>query len=306
MRAEFGSALEAYNRALALQPNLSEAYCNRGVVHSKQGKFEKAITDFQHALNIAPQNSLARFELGFVYQQQGRYEKAAHEYEKMLPESGDNLRLHHNLSRCYIRLDRLEEATRERKIAQRLRYVADVIDAAERKIRESPDNPHAYMELADIYFENNQPEKAFDQYKIVLAKNPRVLDAYDKIAAVYMHHNQQTEAIPVYEVAIGVDPKYIKGHLMLGLLYRQQGKPKKSTAHLEIARKLTQKVVEAEPTAENLDALASIYYVMHDYTRAEAALQKAINLDAANQQILDNLGRVRRQLENRKREEVRK
>lgn len=154
------------------------------------------------------------------------------------------------------------------------------------------------MELADIYFENNLPEKAFDQYKIALAKNPRLLDAYDKIAAVYMHHNQPAQAIPVYETAIGVDPDFIKGHLMLGLLYRRHGQAKKSTEHLETARKLTQEIVEADPTAENLDALASIYYVMHDYAQAEAALKKAVNLDAANQKILDNLARVRRQLQN--------
>ncbi len=137
-------------------------------------------------------------------------------------------------------------------------------------------------------------------------KDPHLLEAYDKIAAVYINHNQRQEAISVYETAVGVDTKYIKGHLMLGLLYRQHGQSKKSVAHLEIARKLTQEVVETEPTAENLDALASIYYVMRDYAQAEATLQRAIDLHATNQQILDHFARVRRQLGKQTGEEARK
>ena len=182
-QVEFSSALEAYNCALALQPNLSEAHCNRGVVYSKQGRYEEAIADFQQALRIAPDNRLARLGLGFAYQQQGKYNVAAQEYEKILLDSADNLRLHHNLSRCYLRLGRPEEAWKEREIARRLRQVADAIDVAERKIQEAPDDPHAYMELAGIYFENNQPDKAFDQYKIALLKDPNLLEAYDKIAS---------------------------------------------------------------------------------------------------------------------------
>ncbi|MBM3242179.1 tetratricopeptide repeat protein [Candidatus Poribacteria bacterium] len=229
-----------------------------------------------------------------MYQQQGEYEKAVNEYEKiLLAENPDDIGIHHNLSRYYLRLGRTEEAERERKIVQRLRKISDAIEAAQRKVRENPDDLHGYTELAKIYAENNQPEKAFEIYKTLLQKDLHVMKAYDGIATLYIRHNQNEKAIDVYETAVKVEPEYANGHLMLGLLYRQHGQPQKSTEHLQIARKLAQSLVEKTPTAENLDMLASVYYAMKEYVQAEEILQKAIELAPDNEEIQNHLNQVR-------------
>jgi len=80
---------------------------------------------------------------------------------------------------------------------------------------------------------------------------------------------------------------------MLGLLYRQGGQPTKSAEHLQTARALAQKAVEAAPNVENLDTLASVYYAMRDYVQAEAMLQKALELAPDNSLIRSHLDQIR-------------
>jgi tetratricopeptide (TPR) repeat protein len=150
------------------------------------------------------------------------------------------------------------------------------------------------MELAQLYAENNLPEKGIAVYITLIQDDPHAMEFYDKVAAIYIQHDRSKDGLAIYEMAVDVEPEYLKGHLMLGLLYRQHGQPKKSAAHLEIASKLAQGAVEKAPNAGNLDMLASVYHAIGDYVQAEVTLQKALELAPDNEEIHNHLEQVRR------------
>ena len=56
---EVDTALNDFEKAIALNPNYAEAYHNRGCAHFERGEFEKAIANFDKVLELDPSNALA-------------------------------------------------------------------------------------------------------------------------------------------------------------------------------------------------------------------------------------------------------
>lgn len=71
-RGRLAEALEAYDVALRLRPDLTEAHLNRGVAHFLQGATEAAEADFQRAIQANRDYTLAHLTLGKFYEHEGR------------------------------------------------------------------------------------------------------------------------------------------------------------------------------------------------------------------------------------------
>ena len=69
-------ALKAYNKAIALNPNLLEAYGARGAAHFFAGNYALAQADFELILRNDPYQADAYTALGSALAAQGEYEKA--------------------------------------------------------------------------------------------------------------------------------------------------------------------------------------------------------------------------------------
>ena len=48
-----------FRKAVDLDPQLEEAWCNRGIALMKKGEYEKALPDFQQALQLDPKDEIA-------------------------------------------------------------------------------------------------------------------------------------------------------------------------------------------------------------------------------------------------------
>ena len=64
-------AMDAYERALLIDPAKVEALLNCGTLHYEDGNFEKASAYFARAISAQPGNSLAHFNLGSVLDEVG-------------------------------------------------------------------------------------------------------------------------------------------------------------------------------------------------------------------------------------------
>jgi tetratricopeptide (TPR) repeat protein len=69
-------AIDAYDRALRVDPAKIEALINCGTLHYEDGNFEKASEYFGRALSLQPDNALAHFNLGSVLEEVGDLEEA--------------------------------------------------------------------------------------------------------------------------------------------------------------------------------------------------------------------------------------
>ncbi|MBD69746.1 hypothetical protein CMK21_06440, partial [Candidatus Poribacteria bacterium] len=80
-QGELDQAIQAYHRALEINPNYSEAYNNLGNVLKEQGKLDDAVLAYRSALGINPDYSEAHNNLGLVLLLQGNFSSGWREYE---------------------------------------------------------------------------------------------------------------------------------------------------------------------------------------------------------------------------------
>ena len=81
---EFAAAIDAYNKALSINPNYTDAYYNLGNVLQDQGKLNQAIEAFNEALSIKPDYAEIYYNTAIVKQNLGHPEKAIKACNKAL------------------------------------------------------------------------------------------------------------------------------------------------------------------------------------------------------------------------------
>ena len=114
-------AVEAYQKALELNPEAAGALVNLGTIYYRQRKFADAETYYCEALEADPTYPLAQFNIGNLYDELGRLDEALEHYRLALElnpnyadahfnlallceRQGDNLKAVHHW-KCYLKLD---------------------------------------------------------------------------------------------------------------------------------------------------------------------------------------------------------
>jgi tetratricopeptide (TPR) repeat protein len=96
--APIGEALEAYRKAVELNPNAAGALVNLGTIHYHLRKFEQAAEYYEKAIAADPKYALAHFNLGNLRDEQGQVEKAYEHYREALRLSPDYADAHYNMA----------------------------------------------------------------------------------------------------------------------------------------------------------------------------------------------------------------
>ena len=102
-------AMQEYRRALALNPSLDEARNQLALVLSHVGLLDEALAELNKALATNPSNNLARFRVGEVLLFQSKHEQALAALRNIPPEVNPSL-VGHQIVFALINLGRKEEA----------------------------------------------------------------------------------------------------------------------------------------------------------------------------------------------------
>jgi TolB-like protein/lipopolysaccharide biosynthesis regulator YciM len=103
------NAIQEYNRALALNPNLDEARNQLALVYCHIGAFNEALEESRKAITINPSNTLAQFRIGQTLNFQGKYEEAL-TVLRAIPQDANPALVGHQIAWSLFNLGRREEA----------------------------------------------------------------------------------------------------------------------------------------------------------------------------------------------------
>jgi tetratricopeptide (TPR) repeat protein len=185
-------AKAAFERALALQPDLAEASNDLGALLAEEGDLEGAIQRFRAALAATPDYPDALNNLGYALLQTGQPQKARELYEKALKLQPDFVEALNNLGLIYGRegeLDRAEPYFR---------------DALARR----PGYGEAANNLALVLVNRGQAEEAVRLLTRFVEENPEVETAYVTLAKVYLSTDRSREALGVLERLLARNPTH--------------------------------------------------------------------------------------------------
>jgi tetratricopeptide (TPR) repeat protein len=105
-------AIDAYDRALCVDPRQPEALINCGTLCYEDGNLKKAAEYFRRALEVDPQNTLAHFNLGSVLEETGRPEAARQHLREAVRLQPNYPDAHYNLAFVCEKLGVYGEAQR--------------------------------------------------------------------------------------------------------------------------------------------------------------------------------------------------
>jgi tetratricopeptide (TPR) repeat protein len=82
-------AVQHFNRALEISPDMTQVYAQRGVAYQNQGQIEAAMQDFDRALAANPKDSVVLTARGVVYRDRNDLNKAIDEFSRVIDVRGD-------------------------------------------------------------------------------------------------------------------------------------------------------------------------------------------------------------------------
>jgi cytochrome c-type biogenesis protein CcmH/NrfG len=102
------------------------------------------------------------------------------------------------------------------------------LEALTKETAQNPDNVVAWIDLGNLYFDTNQPQKAIWAYEKSLDLQPNNANVWTDLGVMYRRAGQPQEAIKAFDEAIRIDAKhepsrFNKGIVLLHDLNNSQG-----------------------------------------------------------------------------------
>jgi Flp pilus assembly protein TadD/peroxiredoxin len=187
-------ARNAFERALALKPDLAEASNDLGALLAQEGELPAAIERFRAALAAAPDYPDALNNLGYALLSTGQEQEARQFYEKALALQPDFPEALNNLGLLYGRAGDLERA--ETHFRDALARRSDYAEAANN--------------LALVHVARGDSEGAVRLLNTFLETHPAADGLHITLAKIHLSEGRQAEGIAVLERVLQRDPKNLQ------------------------------------------------------------------------------------------------
>jgi tetratricopeptide (TPR) repeat protein len=178
----------------------------------------------------------AWYYLGRTKYSESQFPRAIEAFQQCLKLEPRNVEAENNVGLSYEALGQWDQA----------------IQAFENAIvweAESPSkDPEPFIELAHLYLDRNQPEKAVPYLKQSIAVFPKVSKAHEALGKAYSLLHRLPEAQAELEQAVALEPETASLRCMLGQVYRQEGMISRAKTEFDRCAAL-QQTPSASPSA---------------------------------------------------------
>ncbi len=238
-------AIDAFKKAVNLNPSSVEAHFNLGRAFKRKGMDEQARSEFliSHRLNPGKYNEYVRkyretidyeltdtknySELGSAYAEKGMIDDAINAYKKSIEIEPDNARAHYSLGTLYSMKGKYRDAADEF-------WMAVEID---------PNMSEAHYNLGLSYFRQGMFDKAITEYQTTLKLLPETqkkkrAGVHYKLGMAYAGNKVFDDAMHELRKAIELMPKDARIHHQLSVVYKKAGLFEKAEKEAKIYEKL--------------------------------------------------------------------
>ena len=268
------AAVEAYNQAIAIDPNDPNAFAGRGEVLASQRLYDQAIADFNVATGLDPTHSRAFASRGIVEYELGRNEAALSDLDRAIA-----------IDPKYAKAYSYRGAAHARR-AQNELALADY-DAL---VKLLPDNAGAYKDRGGVLVRMGQFDRAIKDLDEAIRLDPKRAAAYQNRGVAYTSLGQFERAVSDLTEAIRLDPENAGAYSNRGRVYYALGEYDQAIVDFSLA-------IKAEPRnpithfnrAEAFVRLGMRDRALQDYT-------EAVRLDPRLAPAYAAIGRIQSQL----------
>ena len=273
-QGRINEAMDAFKRAVELNPEDAEAYFNLALAAAACGDFRTAAENYEHCLRLNPEHVDARFNLANTLLKINNLQEAIAAYKNVIRLDPQHAQAFNNLGIAQKKCSRMKEAIQSFHNATALKK-----DFAE-----------AYNNLGNTFFKNKQLSRAIQNYDLAIRVNPDYAESYRNLGLLYLEVDKASLAISAFQRYLQLQPNDAVILNNLGNAFYGQGQFQQAVS---CYRKSLQLAPEAARTYYNLAN------ALQETDKAEEALllyQKALALNPKWPEAYNNLGTAYKRL----------
>jgi tetratricopeptide (TPR) repeat protein len=251
------TAMLALERAVQINPTLSESQANLGNIYLQKNRVSDAILRYRSALDLNPGDPKTHNNLGNAYMAADELNAAATSYRQAI-------QLDPNFVDAYRNMGLL--LTRQERYSQALSYLnqALTLNAGDAEI---------YNQIGELYYRMKEYNTGLEQFRKAAAIQPDSAEAYYGLGICYGGLKQTTQEIQSYTQALTLKPTMLAALVDLGTAYFNQG------AYDQAIRYYREAVTAKPDDPRILFNLGSAYLKKDQYDLAVKAYLQVIRMD---------------------------
>jgi tetratricopeptide (TPR) repeat protein len=189
-------ALEAFDKAIELDPKFAQAYYNKGNALGKLGKPEEALVAYEKAIEIDQKDAQAYYNKGNALGELGKPEEALEAFDKAIELDPKFAQAYYNKGNALGKLGKPEEA----------------IEAFDKAIELDQKDAQAYNNKGTALWGLGKLEEALVAYEKAIELDQKDAQAYNNKGTALWGLGKLEEALVAYEKAIEIDPKLAQAY----------------------------------------------------------------------------------------------
>lgn len=154
--------------------------------------------------------------------------------------------------------------------------------AAEKKVRQMPDEANSYLYRGIVYFNRADYKQAESDFRQAVGLKSDSMAAHYNLAITQQREGRQKDALKTYDALLKLSPEFMQAWYNRGLIALDQKKESEALADFQEALRLTPQTADAK------NAQAVAYIRQKKYEKAWQALGEAADINSANMNVLAN------------------
>ncbi len=207
MRAyDYDRAVQAFHKALDLNPENVRALCKLGVSLAIQGKVAEAIPNYREAIRLKPDYAEAHNNLASALVMQGKIDEGIAHYTEAIGLNPLYVEAHASLGTALAMQGKLDQAVAHHSEAIRL----------------SPDFGGAHYNLGLALAMQGKLDEAIEHYNEAIRLNPKDPDPHNDLGLALARQGKLDQAIGHFTQALRIRPDFAQARTNLDAALRQK------------------------------------------------------------------------------------
>lgn len=199
---DYQKSYDFFIKASELEPKNSITYYNIGSILQIQGKLSESCEFYEKAYVLEPNENYLT-SLAFAEYKSGQYEKAIKHYKILVTHHPEKQNFQYNLACCY-------------EMAGEYIYAIGILDQL---ILLNPKSSVMAQKLAGLYLKINQPLKAKEIYRRIIAQGMVSVEIYYEYALLCTKTGDIDTAETILKKVLSLNPDFALGHKDLGIIF---------------------------------------------------------------------------------------
>ncbi|KAL9544469.1 hypothetical protein PS6_008747 [Mucor atramentarius] len=239
LEGQSDEALDAFNRALELDPNYIQVYIKKSHVYMEQGDLTSALAQISIAANLSPLDPDIYYHRGQIYYISGQYDRAMEDYS-------ESIRLDPTFVYAHIQL-----AVVHHKLANH----STAVDMFQKISTHFPTYAEVFNYYGEVLIDQGNIQSAINMFNKAIALDPsHPLPFINKAMILYQHLGKPDEAIQLCKNAFNADPACDAAVASLAQMLIEQDRPSEALVYYEKAIDLARTKTELEHAISYVEA----------------------------------------------------